>query len=446
MSTNLKKIHAKYVALICILGLLLLTTVNFASAQDDSVFVSESVENQLEQFMEDGEIPAMQEAIIENNEIKYVKGFGNQTDSNTVFVIGSIQKMFTSCCVMQLVENGVIDLDDDVDNYLPYNVTHPHYPDIPITPRMLLTHRSGLDREIYYLFCWDTEGLLYPEYKSVYNSEIVGMTLREFMENTFTPGGIGYRSDIWQFEPGTEFGYSSVGYTVLKHLIEVLSGTTYEQYMQEHILTPMGLTNTGFNVSIFENHSIPYIRYMGTNHEFVLWNGNTVLRSTATDLAKFLLMHISSGTYNGVQILESETIDQMREIASVNQYSAYGLDNLGYGYALHKYVGDIYGHSGSSVGGMGAVFYNPITQRGIVHLQNLNHVGAYNMTDVEFVNEYYGKITRYMLEIASLKPLLSSRQILVIGLGIFSGASILISIQLIKRRKTTAIKPIHQDV
>jgi len=434
---DLKKKHIRNVTIIYILALFLVSSVNSSSAQDESVFVSDTVESQLEQFMTDGEIPSMHEAIIEGNEIRYVKGFGDQTDLDTVFVIGSMQKMFTSCCIMQLVEDGAIGLDDDVDNYLPYNITHPDYPDIPITPRMLLSHRSGLNREVYYLFCWDTQGLLYPEYKSVYNSEIIEMTIGEFLENVFIPGGIGYRSDIWQFEPGTDYGYSSVGYTVLKHLTEVLSGRTYEQYMQENILTPLGMTNTGFNASSFDHHSIPYIRYKNTNHEFIIWDGNLVMRSTATDMAKFLLMHINGGTYNEVQILESETIDEMRKIQSSVEYSDYGLDNLGYGFGLYQYAWGIYGHSGSSVGGIGVAFYNPSTQRGFVHLQNLNHVGAYNMTDVYFINEYFGKIVSYMLDVASIKPLLSIRQIYL--LCIVSGVSVVIFIQLYRRRKSNAM-------
>jgi CubicO group peptidase (beta-lactamase class C family) len=432
---NLKKKHIRNVTITYLLALFLVTSVNSSIAQDSSVFVSETVESQLEQFMADGEIPSMQDVIIEDNEIQYVKGFGDQTDLDTVFMIGSMQKMFTSCCIMQLIDDGTIGLDDDVDNYLPYNITHPDYPDIPITPRMLLSHRSGLDREVYYLFCWDTQGLLYPEYKSVFNSEIIEMTIGEFLENVFIPGGIGYRSDIWQFEPGTDYGYSGVGYAVLKHLIEVLSGSTYEQYMQDNILTPMGMTNTGFNASSFDHHSIPYIRYENTNHEFIVWNGNKAMRSTATDMAKFLLMHINGGTYNDIEILRPETVDEMRKIQSSVEYSEYELENRGYGFGLQSYAGGIYGHSGSSVGGIGVAFYNPSTQRGLVHIQNLNHVGAYNMTDVNFVNEYFGKIVSYMLDVASIKPLLSIREIFLVC--IVAGVSVVIVIQLYRRRKST---------
>ena len=409
-----------------------------ASAQDDSIFVSESVENQLEQFMQDGEIPSMQDAIIENNEIKYVKGFGDQTVLDTVFMIGSMQKLFTACCIMQLVEDGRIALDDDVDDYLPYNITHPDYPEIPITLRMLLTHSSGLNREIRYLFCWDTQGLLYPVYKSVYNPDIVEMTIGAFMENVFTPGGIGYTPDIWQFKPGTDYGYSSVGYHTLKHLIEVLSGTTYQDYVQENILTPMGMSNTGFTVSEFDQHSIPYIRHMCSNHEFIPWDGNLILRSTATDMAKMLLMHINEGTYNGVQILEPDTINQMQEIGSPLGYQDYELEALGYGFGLYRYEGDVYGHAGSSVGGIGVVFYNPVTQRGMVHLQNLNHVGCYNMTDVNFVNEYYYAIANYLLSTASLRPFLTTRQTLLIAFSI-CGVAIIITSQIYNRRKSTSV-------
>ena len=386
------------------------------AAQGIDVLVSEDVETYLTQTMENGEIPTIQVGIIEDGELRYARGFGEQTSLDNVFPIGSVQKMFVAMAVLQVYEDGLLDLDADVNDYLPFILTHPRYQNISITPRLLLYHRSGLVSEMYYTFCWDTKGVFYPELKSVYNSEIIKMSLADFCYATLASEGEYYwPNSVWDFEPDTQYGYSSVGYQVLMYLVELVSGMLFPDFVQANILDPLNMTHTGFNVSALEHHAAPHIRYNGTNREVSVWEGNYVIRSNVQDVFKFLLVHMNQGSYGEVQILEPTTVEMMREIGSAYGGTLYGLSHRGYGMAVHSYEGDVYGHSGSSIGGIMTVFFSPSKQKGLIFMSNLNHVCSYNMDDVEFVNKYFNEANEYLLKVSSLAPAISERELIIIA-------------------------------
>ena len=105
----------------------------------------------IESTMETHLIPGLSVSIVKNNNIVWEKQFGYANiindilvDENTMFILSSISKTITATALMQLFENGLFDLDDDIDTYLPFNVNHPDFPIMPITFRMLLTHSSGI--------------------------------------------------------------------------------------------------------------------------------------------------------------------------------------------------------------------------------------------------------------------------------------------------------------
>ena len=82
--------------------------------------------------------------IVLNDELVWAKNYNGPAGLDSVHSVGSIQKPFTASAVLQLVEQGTFDLDEDVSEYLPFPVRHPSHPDTPITIRLLLTHQSGL--------------------------------------------------------------------------------------------------------------------------------------------------------------------------------------------------------------------------------------------------------------------------------------------------------------
>ena len=133
------------------------------------------------------------------------------------FRVASVSKMFTVFTIMQLVEQGKLNLDDDVSKYLGFTLRNPHYPDTPITVRMLASHQSSLrDGKIY---------SIPPQ-----------MGLQEFFRKDgkfyedgahFAPAGQ---------EPGKYFAYSNLNYGLLGTIIEKVTGERFDQYQKNHIL------------------------------------------------------------------------------------------------------------------------------------------------------------------------------------------------------------------
>ena len=111
-----------------------------------------------------GNLPSIQVAVVHQDQVVWSRAFGENTSVDHLYMNASVQKMYTATAVLQLAERGLLDLDADVSEYVPFTVRHPGYPDTPVTARMLLAHRSGLDA-FPYQFGWDTESAFSPKYR-----------------------------------------------------------------------------------------------------------------------------------------------------------------------------------------------------------------------------------------------------------------------------------------
>lgn len=100
----------------------------------------------------------MAAAVVVGDEIIWAHGYGEQPDLSTIYMVGSIDKTYLTTAFLQLVEEGKIGLDDDIRDYLPFELRNPLAPDVPITPRMLLSHQSGLAHDIPGLRYVDNDG------------------------------------------------------------------------------------------------------------------------------------------------------------------------------------------------------------------------------------------------------------------------------------------------
>ena len=110
----------------------------------------DSLETKIQNLMANAQIPSLGACIIINDTVVWAQGFGDQPDLDTVFMIGSITKSFTATAILQLYENSSLNLDDNIEDYLPFNVKHPNYPTINVTIEMLLTHTAGLSPNLYW--------------------------------------------------------------------------------------------------------------------------------------------------------------------------------------------------------------------------------------------------------------------------------------------------------
>ncbi len=282
------------------------------------------VDNQILDIMDKHYIPSTTVAVVRNNSIIWAKGYGEQQQLDLIYMIASVTKTFTATAIFQLYERDIIDLDDDVNDYLPFSLRHPSYPDTPITFRMLLQHTSGLSKasdmywygvtaEVLEDLGWENpcEWLPYPYW----------------IEEHLTVNGSLYEPAVWtSHEPGTNRFYSNFGYDVLSYLIQLASGQPIWEYLQENIFDPLGMHCTGYNYTEFDISQLatPHIYMfemdpestgnMAYPHYNTLNYGCGGLRSNIFDLAKFLLVFLHEGVSNGTRILEEDTLQTMEEM------------------------------------------------------------------------------------------------------------------------------------
>jgi CubicO group peptidase (beta-lactamase class C family) len=362
------------------------------------------LDEKIEALMAEGDIPSLAAAVVLDDEIVWTKGYGEPDTLDMLHDIGSITKPFVATAVLQLYEQGMIDLDDDVSRYLPFNVRHPDYQNVPITPRMLLMNRSCLSHKmgLYDNFVmgsslrqWSVENRGW-EYQETFET----LTYAEFMVGYLNPGGPYYQPENWTFcQPGTNYVYSTPGYDLLGYLVEGVSGQPLNEYMLENIFEPLRMTHTtGTPLDNPEKIATPYERFYGvltkTNVEIPLTQrrliGGGGLYSTAEDLANFLLAHMNQGRFGDLHLLQPETIAMMHR-SKPTSGGDFMQAGYGYGWSIYQekpwqmwditfqprgyqgHGGRYYGYSGT----MGMVEADGGTY-GLVLLTNTSIVGKFD--------------------------------------------------------------------
>jgi CubicO group peptidase (beta-lactamase class C family) len=318
-----------------------------------------------------GYMPSLSTCIIKNNSIAWSKAYGfsnlqsqNEASIDTIYMTGSITKPFISIALLQLYEQGLFDLDDDINDYLDFNIRNPNYPEIPITFRMLLSHHSSIN---------DHSLLRWWQLNIHFKSFPVPEEPYPWLKHVLVPDGKYYNPIVWyDYPPGENGNYSNVGFVLLGYLIEQLTNQTFEQYCQDNILTPLKMHNTSFHPDTLDKDRLatPYVRilrlYIPLRHydyNYVTAAGG--VRSTLEDLSIFLLTHMNGGEYNGVRILEEETIELMHTIQYPN--SRYGL-----GWIINpKDDGrTLEGHTGGAPGGTAFMMMSNSESIGVIFFIN----------------------------------------------------------------------------
>lgn len=199
----------------------------------------QSLEEDLEEVFETYELMGLSVAVSTNLEVvSYHYGLRDldrqlPVDTQTKFRIASISKSYTALGIIKLADQGLIDLDADISNYLSFSVENPNYPSEPITARMLLSHTSSLQDGSGY------SGFLTATYNQNPIPELSAL---------LTPGGDYYTTNMWRQEsPGSFFAYSNINFGLIGTLIEAISGQRFDQYMKSEILDPLGITGS-FNI------------------------------------------------------------------------------------------------------------------------------------------------------------------------------------------------------
>jgi CubicO group peptidase (beta-lactamase class C family) len=327
-----------------------------------------AVEESIRTIMSQTNVVGVSVAVVKNNKIIYTQSFGlKNIETNTpltddcIFRIASISKSFSATSIMQLVEAKKLSLEDDASDLIGFPLRNPKFPDKVITLKMLLSHRSSINDSQGYFSLDSINPVTNPNYAKCYNN----------------------------YEPGTGYMYCNLNYNMTGAIIEKYSGERFDQYVKHHVLDPLNIyggycvdsldKNRFATIYDFNKETAKFINspnaYAPRSEEIAHYEmGKTTpifsptggMKISATDLAKYMIMHMNLGKANGKRIISKRSSRLMQTPLSSDEN--YGLailktDKLIEGKTLT-------GHTGSAYGLFSTMFFEPNEKFGIVVISN----------------------------------------------------------------------------
>lgn len=269
--------------------------------------------------------------LIEDGEIAedFYHSIDKPITANTVFPVASISKWITSFGVLKLIEQGKLDLDKSIDDYLTrWNLPESKFDNRKVTIRRLLSHSSGLVDELGY------HGFALHEESQTIEESLIQASDAPYSEGVAIVG----------YEPGSKYMYSGAGYTILQLIIEEVSGMAFQEFIKKEVFLPLNMNNSAFAIS-GENES-KLVSIYKNDGEIRAYRKFTALAAaslltTASDLSKFLLANVWEN-----EVLKSQTIAMMSKPESfINKTPVYGLGP--HLYSQNDKKSNIIGHDGS---------------------------------------------------------------------------------------------------
>ncbi len=270
-----------------------------------------AVREQIERLVEEGTDPSLAVAVARDGKVIWEEGFGLAdraqniaATENTVYNLGSVSKPLTATGLMVLVEQGLIDLDRPVNDYLGDSAIHACVGDASeATVRKLSDHTAGLPGHFQIFY---EDQLLRP-------LPLEATILR--YGNLVSPSG-----EKWQF--------SNLGYGVLGAVISEVSGKSYVDFMEEEVFVPLGMANTslGFDATLGEQQAI---QYTPNGRTLPRWTYDTpaalAISSSAHDLLRFAMFHLKNDLPDQEAILSDAAIDEMHRPTAALSTGGYGI-------------------------------------------------------------------------------------------------------------------------
>ena len=307
------------------------TPVQAAPASDDITTPAEMesfLDGVLAEQMKTNHIPGAVVTVVKDGQVFFAKGYGtsNMADqlpvspNRTLFRIGSVTKLFVATAVMQLVEQGKLDLDADVNSYLDFQIpaTFPE----PITLKNLLTHTPGFEESNIGIFVYKPEQMT---------------SLGDFIKS---------RIPARVFPPGKVAAYSNYGAALAGYIVERVSGMPLTDYMEKNIFRPLGMDHTTLRQplpadlapDVATGYNFKDGQYIQGEFELVQGHPAGAISATGDDMAKFMIAHLQNGSYNGARILSDATAQLMH---SPHPYDPRFKDAMAYGFVWKHVNGQL---------------------------------------------------------------------------------------------------------
>jgi CubicO group peptidase (beta-lactamase class C family) len=288
-------------------------------------------------------------AIVNKDSIVYAKGFGySNKDSetpytiNTIQPIASISKTLLAVALMKAQEMGKLNLNDNINDYLPFKIYNPNFPNEKITIQQLVNHTSSIIDGDQYDRAYVFKNKILPFYNDLPDEikqevkEAVDlfnrnewMPLSDFIENQYSQNGIWYSKENFSTNlPGSTYKYSNMGANIAAYIIDLASGENYIEFVQKHILDPLQMSESGW----------PSKNYQPSNVSTLYWNGyptpvyeqitygDAGFMTSITDFSKFLITMIQG--YNGEDTILKGDENNYETFHRKSQYRAYKREEM----------------------------------------------------------------------------------------------------------------------
>ena len=364
-----------------------LQTINKNKIKAPSCYDSAALDSFIVETMAEYHIPGLSACIVKDDEIMWTGSYGyadieqnKEVTDSTIFLLASISKTFTATALMQLWEDGLFELDDDINDYLPSEllIHNPYYPNDKITFRHLLTHTSSIAELSFGI----------PQLYWGMDSPIsLFLSLVDYL----TPEGSNYTSNRFKNSaPGTTFEYSNIAIALVGYLVESISNTPFPDYCKENIFTPLGMNETSWFLADFDvdKIAVPY-EYSDGSYTAYEHYGHPMypaaqLRTSATQLARYLTACMQKGEFEGNKILDGTTVELMMtpEVESPYYYYPNSITYFGLvwqlgPFSIPDYIGEKWysWHSGGWRGSETLFGFCNETKTGIILLANGRYRG-----------------------------------------------------------------------
>ncbi|HOS42574.1 MAG TPA: serine hydrolase domain-containing protein [Armatimonadota bacterium] len=325
----------------------------------------DSVRAEVQQTLRNRKIKGMSIAVVDDQQIVWAEGFGtadvffrNKATAETVYAAGVLSKLLTATAVMRLDEQNKLGIDRPLSRYLPQFAIKSRFGNQEITVRSVLCHHSGLPSD-WLQGTWSLKPTPYTDYARLLHDEY-----------TAAP-------------PNTIYSYSNIGYGLLAHMVQQVSGQRFDDYMEDAVLRPLGMRTATFR-PVGDEFPANYAKVYDDGYEQdVLPLGDAPvdsLRASVLDMSRLMMMVLAKGRVGGAAFLKPETVAEMLRPQGLT-----GLDadvRTGLGWFREGAMASLAGYDGPLYGCGGATMTNHYAALLVLPREELGIVVLCNSTEV----------------------------------------------------------------
>ena len=353
----------------------------------EPAFIRDSLDSYIQQGLKDWILPGLAIVIVKDGKVVWMKGYGvrdieskKPVDENTLFMIASNTKLFTGSALALLESQGKLSLDDPITKYFPTYRLYDSTSTRLVSIRDMLSHHIGTtDFEGDFTF-WNT-----------------ALSRDEIMRR------MRYLKPPFQFRE--EFGYCNSCFLTAGQVIPVVTGKSWEEFVQKNFLTPLGMDHTlilstgvGDQPDVATSYTTSYSDHLN-KIPYDNWNNlapAASIVSSVNDMSHWLFMQLDSGRYQGKEIISWNVIQKTR-LANTWVISSKSLKYPTHfeGYGLGIFTGDyagkqIYRHTGGAGGMVSSVCFVPEEKLGIAILTNNDNQEFFEDLRYQILDAYLG--------------------------------------------------------